>query len=212
MDTLLSMRVFARVVDSGSFTEAARRLGLSPPMVTRHIQALEHRIGSRLIQRTTHQFSLTEAGAIYHEHCVQLLSDIEEAEGIVGSLGRLPQGRLRLSAPIDFGRVELWPIVREFMRLHPQVQVNLVLTNRLVDLIEEDFDLAIRVSEHPLEGTLIARKLATVLCGGVAGAAREVTEDEILELEREAFVSLCGEPKTQARMQHMLLHNKPLRN
>jgi DNA-binding transcriptional LysR family regulator len=155
------MRVFTKVVEAENFTEAARRLKLSAPMVTRHIQSLERRIGARLINRTTHQFSLTEAGAIYHKHCVQLLSDIEEAEEIVGSLGRLPQGRLRLSAPMDFGRVELWPIVSEFMRLHPQLHVNLVLTNRLVDLIEEEFDLAIRVSAHPLVGPLIARKLAT---------------------------------------------------
>src|SRR5262245_11158705 len=121
MDTLLSMRVFTKVVEAENFTEAARRLKLSPPMVTRHIQALEQRVGARLINRTTHQFSLTEAGAIYHERCARLLSDIEEAEHAVGALGRVPQGRLRLSAPMDFGRVELWPIVRNFMRQHPQI-------------------------------------------------------------------------------------------
>jgi DNA-binding transcriptional LysR family regulator len=171
MDTLLSMRVFAKVVETENFTEAARRLKLSPPMVTRHIQSLERRVGARLINRTTHQFSLTEAGAIYHERCVRLLSDIEVAEDAVGSLGRLPQGRLRLSAPMDFGYVELWPVVREFMRRHPQVHVDLTLTNRMVDLIEEEIDLAIRVSERPLDGALIARKLATsrqVVCASPA--------------------------------------------
>ena len=171
MDTILSMRVFAKVVEAENFTEAARRLKLSPPMVTRHIQSLERRIGARLINRTTHQFSLTEAGALYHERCVRLLSDIEEAEETAGSLGRLPQGRLRLSAPVDFGRAELWPIVREFMRRHPQIQVHLILTNRLVNLVEEEVDLAVRMAEGPLDGSLIARKLATsrlLLCASPA--------------------------------------------
>ena len=161
MDTLLSMRVFTKVVEAENFTEAARRLKLSPPMVTRHIQSLEQRIGARLINRTTHKFSLTEAGAVYHERCVRLLSDIGEAEEAVGSLGRLPQGRLRLSAPMDFGRVELWPIAREFMRRYPNIHVELLLTNRVVDLIEEEIDLAIRMAKGPLDGSLIARKLAT---------------------------------------------------
>jgi len=162
LDTLLSMRVFTKVVEAENFTEAARRLKLSPPMVSRHIQSLEQRVGVRLINRTTHQFSLTEAGAIYHERCIRLLSEIEEAEEAVGSVGRLPRGRLRLSAPSDFGRAELWPIVRDFMHRYPQINV---------DLIEEEIDLSIRVSERPLDGALVARKLATsrqVVCASPA--------------------------------------------
>lgn len=161
MDTLLGMQVFSKVVETENFTEAARRLKLSPPMVTRHIQALERRLGTRLINRTTHQFSLTEAGAQYYERCVRLLAEFDDAEESVRSLSQLPQGRLRLTAPVDFGRVELWPVVRDFMRRHPQIQVELYLTNRVVDLFEEETDLALRVAGGPLDGSLVARKLAT---------------------------------------------------
>src|SRR5690606_14914131 len=136
-----SMRVFSKVVETENFTEAARRLNLSPPMVTRHILSLERRLGTRLINRTTHRFSLTEAGANYHAHCARLLADIEEAEEAVGSMSRLPQGRLRLTAPVDFGRAELWPMVGTFMRRYPEIHVDLALTNRVVDLIEDEIDL-----------------------------------------------------------------------
>lgn len=171
MDTVLSMRVFAKVVETENFTEAARRLKLSPPMVTRHIQGLERRLGTRLINRTTHRFSLTEAGAHYHERCLRVLAEIEEAEDAVGSMSRLPRGRLRLTAPVDFGRAGLWPSIRDFMRRHPEIEIDLVLTNRTVDLIEEGIDLAIRVSEDPVDSALIARKLATsrqVVCASPA--------------------------------------------
>lgn len=161
MDTLFSMQVFTKVVETENFAEAARRLGLSPAKVTRHIQSLEQRLGARLINRTTHRFSLTEAGAGYHERCVKLLAELEIAEESVRSLSNLPRGRLRLTAPADLGRVELWPLVRDFMQRHPQIQVDLVLTNRVADLVEEEFDLAIRTTDGMLDGSLIARKLAT---------------------------------------------------
>jgi DNA-binding transcriptional LysR family regulator len=165
------MRVFIKVVEAENFTEAARRLELSPPMVTRHIQNLERRLGARLINRTTHQFSLTEAGTSYHDRCIRLLADVEAAEEAVGSMSRLPRGRLRLTAPMDFGRVELWPTVREFMRRYPDIHIDLILTNRVVNLIEDEIDLAIRMAEGPLDGSLIARKLATsrqVICASPA--------------------------------------------
>jgi DNA-binding transcriptional LysR family regulator len=180
------MRVFSKVVETGSFTEAARRLKLSPPMVTRHIQSLERRLGTRLINRTTHQFSLTEAGASYHERCIRLLADIEDAEEAVGSMTRLPRGRLRMTAPMDFGRVELWPIVRDFMGRHPDIQIDIVLTNRVVDVVEEEIDLAVRMAEGPLDGALIARKLATsrrVVCAAPAYLRRHgipQTPDDLL--------------------------------
>lgn len=161
MDTFQSMRVFAKVAEAESFAEAARQFRMSPPMVSRHIRNLEERIGARLINRTTHHVSLTEAGALYHERCVRLLSDLEEAEDIAGTLNRLPHGRLRVSAPVDFGRLELWPIMRDFMRRYPDIQINMALTNRQVDLVEEGIDLAIRISRGPLDGSLVARKLAT---------------------------------------------------
>ncbi len=198
LDTLLSMRVFAKVVEAGSFTEAARRLNLSPPMVTRHVQSLEQRIGALLINRTTHRFSLTEAGAMYHERCVRLLSEMEDAEEEVAALGRLPRGRLRLTAPPDFGRVELWPIVRDFMLRYPDIKVDLVLTNRVVDLVEEEIDLAVRMSDGALDGSLIARKLAVsrrLLCAapGYLGRAGELrTPDDLLQHECLLFSGAGG--------------------
>jgi DNA-binding transcriptional LysR family regulator len=180
------MRVFSKVVETENFAEAARRLKLSPPMVTRHIQSLERRLGTRLINRTTHQFSLTEAGANYHARCARLLADIEEAEEAVGSMSQLPRGRLRVTAPLDFGRVELWPIIREFMRRYPEIHIDLVLTNRVVDLIEEEVDLAIRMAEGALDGPFIVRKLATsrhVVCASPAYLRRHgvpQTPDDLL--------------------------------
>ena len=180
MDTYQSMRVFAKVAEAESFAEAARRLRMSPPMVTRHIRNLEERVGARLINRTTHRFSLTEAGAMYHERCVRLLSDLEEAEDVTGTLNRLPHGRLRISAPVDFGRLEVWPIVRDFMRRYPDIQISMALTNRQVDLVEEGIDLAIRISRGPLDGSLVARKLAT---------------SQLVVCASPAYWRRCGKPK-----------------
>jgi DNA-binding transcriptional LysR family regulator len=161
MDTLTSMRAFARVVETKNFTQAAKRLKLSPAMVTKHIQSLEQRIGTRLVNRSTRQLSLTEAGAAYYERCVQLLADIEDAEEAAGSLGALPRGHLRISAPMYFGVTEVRPIVQEFMRKYPDITVDFLVSNRNVDLIEEGRDLAVRVSAQGLPPALIARRLAT---------------------------------------------------
>jgi len=161
MDTLTSMRAFARVAEYKNFTRAAKRLKLSPAMVTKHIQYLEQRIGTRLVNRSTRQLSLTEAGAAYYERCVQLIADIEETETAVGSLGVLPRGHLRISAPMYFGPAFIRPIVQDFMRKYPDISVDFLISNRNVDLIEEGRDLAVRVSAHGLPPSLIARRLAT---------------------------------------------------
>lgn len=150
MDTLASMRAFARVAETKNFTRAAKRLKLSPAMVTKHVQNLEARIGTRLINRSTRQLSLTEAGAAYYERCIQLLADIEDAEEAAGSLGALPRGHLRISAPMYFGLSEVRPIVQEFMRKYPDISVDFLVSNRNVDLIEEGRDLAVRIAAEGL--------------------------------------------------------------
>jgi DNA-binding transcriptional LysR family regulator len=160
MDTLVGMRVFAKVVETESFAEAARRLKLSPAMVTKHIQRIEGRIGARLLNRSTRRLSLTEAGAEYHRRCISVLAAFDEAESLASDLGRLPRGRLRISAPDNFGPTVLWPIVSKFMQRYPDIQVDLVLTDRLVDLIDEEMDLAIRLLARPADSSLVARKLA----------------------------------------------------
>jgi DNA-binding transcriptional LysR family regulator len=167
VDTFVGMRVFAKVVETESFAEAARRLKLSPAMVTKHIQGLEQRVGTRLLNRTSRRFSLTEAGAIYHQRCVTLLADLDNAEHAVGNLGRMPRGRLRVTAGADFGGDELWPIARAFMQKYPEISIDLILTDRMVDLVGEEVDLAIRMVERDLDPSLVARKLAVsrlVLC------------------------------------------------
>jgi DNA-binding transcriptional LysR family regulator len=161
MDTLLSMRAFAKVVECKNFTQAARQLKLSTATVTKHIQSLEQRIGTRLINRNARQFSVTEPGALYYERCLVLLNEIDEVETAVASYGRQPRGHLRISAPMYFGTAELRPIVQAFMRSYSDISVEIHVTNRYVDLIGEDFDLSVRVVSRPLEPSLIERKLAT---------------------------------------------------
>ena len=164
VDTFLSMKVFTKVAEAGNFAEAARRLKLSAPMVTRHIRSLEQRIGTRLINRTTHRFSLTEAGHIYNERCIKLIADIQDAESATSAITQLPRGKLRLSATPSFGASELWPVASHFMQKYPDISVDLVLTDRLVDLIEEEFDLAIRMAVKSLDPSLVMRKLAVSRC------------------------------------------------
>lgn len=161
MDTLTSMRVFAKVVELQNFADAARRLKLSPAMVTRHIQFLEQRIGVRLLNRTTRQFSLTEAGMLYYERCVNLVTNILEAEGRIAELGSAPRGRLRVTASPNFGTVVLWPIVDQFITRHSDISVDLVLTNRAVNLVEEEIDVALRISPRSLDASLVMRRIAT---------------------------------------------------
>lgn len=159
LDTLEGMRVFARVVELGGFAAAARRLEMSPAMATRHVAALEERLGARLLQRTTRQVRPTEAGRVYYERCVELLQGLEEADAAVGTVTVRPQGTLRVTAPVEFGNQHLVGPVIEFMQRHPGLAVMLDLSNRLVDVVDEGYDLAVRVTHAP-DPALVARRLA----------------------------------------------------
>lgn len=161
MDTLTSMRVFVHVVAAESLAAAARRLKLSPASVTKHIQALERRFGTRLINRTTRRFSLTEAGAAYYERCVTSLAEIDAAEAAARSLGGQPRCKLRITAPMYFAPAELRPIVQGFIDRHPEITVEVLVTNRRIDLVEDGLDLAVRIAADPLDPSLIARRIAT---------------------------------------------------
>jgi DNA-binding transcriptional LysR family regulator len=161
VDTLTSMRVFARVVEAESLAAAARRLKLSPATVTKHIQSLEKRFGARLLNRTTRRFSLTEAGAAYHERCVSALAEVDAAEAAAGSLGAQARGQLRITAPMYFAPSELRPIVQGFIERYPEITVDVLVTNRRVDLVEDGLDLAVRIAQQAIEPSLIARRLAT---------------------------------------------------
>lgn len=160
MDKFTCMQALARVVESGSFAEAARRMGVSAPMVTKYIGHLEKSLGCRLLNRSTHSLSLTDAGHAYYQRCVQLLEDLEAAEAAAGVQSHNPRGALRMSISTDFGITHLGPLLFEYSSRHPDVKLEVSVSNHFVDLVEEGFDLAVRITDQ-LRTNLIARKLAT---------------------------------------------------
>jgi len=168
MDRLVAMEAFLRVVDRGGFTAAADDLRLSRAMVSKHVQDLEEHLGARLLNRTTRKVSLTEVGRIYYERCGQILAEIAETESAVGALQARPRGLLRINAPVSFGVLHLAASVADFMAAFPDVEVELTLNDRVVDLVDEGFDLAIRIGRLA-DSSLIARRLAP--CRRVACAS-----------------------------------------
>src|SRR5258706_4708562 len=158
-DTLAEMSVFSRVVATGSLSAAGRELGLSAAMVSRRLAALEARLGVRLINRTTRSLHLTDEGATYFDNCARLLSEIEEADAAV-SAGRVePRGPLKVALPAAFGHLHVAPLIPRFAVRYPNVQVLLSLSDRNVNVIEEGFDLAVRIARLA-DSSLAARKLA----------------------------------------------------
>lgn len=166
MDRFLEMQTFAAVADAGSFIRAAEILGLSRAAVSRHVADLETRLGTRLIHRTTRRLSLTEEGEIFLARCRELIAGVEEAEAELGARGGAARGLLRINAPVSFGISHLAPLWPEFQALYPEVRLDIELADRIVDLFEEGYDLAIRIADLP-SSTLVGRRLATtrmVLC------------------------------------------------
>lgn len=159
MDNLSGIAVFAQVVEARSFTEAARRLGMSKASVSKQVSRLEERLGARLLNRTTRRLSLTEVGAAFHERCVRIVAEAEEAELAVTRLHAAPRGTLKVDAPVNFGMQYLAPLLPPFMARHPELRVDITFNDRFVDLVDEGYDLAIRIADLP-DSSLIARKLA----------------------------------------------------
>ena len=160
MDTLTSMKVFTAVVDCGSFAAAADRLEISRAMASKYISQLEAHLGTRLLQRTTRKLTLTETGSAYHERCAQILADIKEAEEGAARLTEAPRGTLRLTLPVSFSLLHMGPLVADYLKRYPDVRIDVLLVDRAVDLIEEGFDLAVRIGTLPQSG-LIARRLGS---------------------------------------------------
>jgi DNA-binding transcriptional LysR family regulator len=159
VDRLTSMEVFVKAADSGSFAAAAAALGLSAQMVGKHVRALEDRLGARLLNRTTRRQSLTEVGRAFYERCKLVLAEAAAADALAADLRAVPRGRLRVNAPINFGTYRLVPMLVRYLEQHPEVTVDLTLTDRVVDLVEEGYEAVIRIS--PLaDSTLVARSLA----------------------------------------------------
>jgi DNA-binding transcriptional LysR family regulator len=158
-DTLGEMGIFAKVVAAGSLSAAARELGLSTAVVSRRLAALESRLGVRLINRTTRSLHLTDEGARYHDACARLLAEIEEADAQVSAGRAEPRGPLRVALPAAFGHLHVAPLIPRFAARYPNVQVGLSLSDRNVNVIEEGFDLAVRIADLA-DSSLAARKLA----------------------------------------------------
>lgn len=159
MDRLVAMEAFVRAADSRSFSQAARQMRLSRSVVSRHIASLEGALGARLLQRTTRTLTLTEAGRLYLERARRVLAEVEDAERSVGRLSDAPRGQLRVSAPMSFGFLHLAAAIPAFLARHPDVTVDMSLTDRFVDLVEEGFDVAVRIGRLR-DSSLIARRLA----------------------------------------------------
>jgi len=160
-DRLRDLEVFIEIVAQGSLAEAGRRLGMSPPAVTRALSGLEERLGVRLIQRSTRSLHLTEAGHRFDAAARRILADVETAERDAAGDGAAPQGRLTVTAPSSFGRLAVAPVLAEFLTRHPKVTGSLHLWDRTVNLIEEGMDVALRIADLPDSG-LIARRLGAV--------------------------------------------------
>jgi DNA-binding transcriptional LysR family regulator len=166
MDKFQEMRTFVGVVDSGSFVGAADALEMSKPAVSRYIGELESRLGVRLLQRTTRKLSLTKEGEVFYVRCKELLANVDEAEAEITSHSGEAAGQLKLSVPVAFGELHLAPLWARFMARHPKVTLDVTLSDRVADLVEEGFDAAVRIMELS-NSSLISRKLTStrvVLC------------------------------------------------
>jgi len=158
-DPLEGMTVFAAVVDAGSFTAAARQLRASKAAVSTQVQKLEDRLGVRLLNRTTRSLSLTDEGRAFYEHSRRILDEAREAIDALDNADAAPRGVLRINAPMSFGTMHLGPAIADFMLTYPEIEVDLALNDRHIDVIEDGFDVAIRISRLP-DSSLIARRLA----------------------------------------------------
>src|SRR5712672_4880759 len=181
MDTLLSMKVFRQVVESGSFVEAAERLSLSKAMTSKHLMYLEKHLGTRLLNRSSRSLSLTESGKLFFERCKGILEEVEEAELAVGSVSGVPRGTLRVTAPSWAATRTMVDMVAAYRQRYPEVVVDLSFEDRFVDLVEEGYDLAIRATVDQPPAGLIARPLRPMPF--VIAASKD-------------YVKRCGVPKS----------------
>src|SRR6201987_3520580 len=160
MDRLRAFEVFATVVGQGSFTRAADKLDTSPANVTRYVNELEESLGARLLNRTSRRLSLTETGETLYDRALSILEDVAEAEAVASTAAIQPRGRLRVNAPLSFGIRHLAPLWPRFSARYPDIELDVSLVDRVVDLVEEGYDLAVRISSGGAPA-LVSRKLAT---------------------------------------------------
>lgn len=191
MDKFHEMRTFVAVVDAGSFVGAAEALNLSKTVVSRLVADLEARLNVRLLQRTTRKMSLTPEGEVFHERCRQLLDGVAEAEAELSTHAGEAIGQLRVNAPVSFGLLHMAPLWPAFMEMHPQVVLDVTLTDRVVDLIDESIDVAVRIARLQVS-TLISRKLAStrlILCASPKYLSRHGTPHHPSELTNHSVIA-----------------------
>ncbi|MCB8839509.1 LysR family transcriptional regulator [Aurantimonas sp. VKM B-3413] len=202
MDRLASMAVFVKVAEAGSFSAAAKALDLSQQMVGKHVAALEARLSARLIARTTRRQSLTELGRAYYHQCRIVLAEAEAADALAEEIAAAPRGRLRVNAPVTFGSESLTPLVVHYMERYPQVEVDLVLGDRKVDLIEEGFEAVIRIGALA-DSSLIARPLAPyrlVVVAAPSYLARRGEPEHPRDLAGHECIVFIGSSETRSHV------------
>lgn len=185
MDLLLGMKLFSEIAEEGSFAAVAKANGMNPSGVSRTISALEKRLKTRLLNRTTRNVSLTETGSKYLEHVKRVLEQIEDAENCILNLEAKPQGNLRMTIPVTFGTMHIAPLIPKFLNKAPDISVDLSMTDSFVDLVEERVDVAIRVGELK-DSSLVARKLANnerLLVASPGYLKRHGTPKNLLDLK-----------------------------
>jgi DNA-binding transcriptional LysR family regulator len=189
MDIVASMKVFVAVVDAGSFVAAADRLDMSRAMASKYVAMLEDHLGTRLLNRTTRRLSLTEPGLVFYERSVQILVDVAEAAQVAGHMAAEPRGVLKVTMPLSYGLHRLGPVISEYVRRFPQVKLDLSLSDRKIDLVDEGFDVAVRIGKLPESG-LIARKLGAIQ-SIVVGAPAYLEQHGIPEVPSDLAHHVC---------------------
>lgn len=191
MDRFLEMQTFVQVVDAGSFVGAAESLAMSKAAVSRHVSELESRLGVRLLNRTTRRLSLTDEGELFHLRCKELLNGVDAAESEITSRTGEAVGLLRVNAPVSFGNLHLGEVWAEFKARHAKVTFDVTLSDRVVDIVEEGFDLAIRINRLQ-SSSLVSRKLAStrvVACASPQYLARHGTPAHPSELAAHHIIA-----------------------
>lgn len=183
MDRLQSMRIFAKVVEQGGFAKAGQALDISNAVVTRHVADLEEHLGTRLLNRTTRKVSLTDTGHAYLERVLQILQEIDDAEALASSQSKKPAGTLRLYSHLGFGQAQLARLLPQYAADYPDVTLDVTLSNRAADLVEERLDAGIFIDFQKFDASMIARQLAV---------------SEVLLCASPAYISRHGAPQTLA--------------
>ncbi|WP_029526377.1 LysR family transcriptional regulator [Polaromonas glacialis] len=182
MDRLRAFEVFSAVVSRGSFTRAADALETSPANVTRYVNELEAYLGTRLLNRSSRKLSMTESGEALYERSKTILAEVAEAEALASSASLQPRGRLRINAPLSFGVLHLAPLWPRFMQRYPDIELDVALSDRVVDIVEEGYDLAIRISR----------------AGPATHAARKLATSQNIVCASPAYLEAYGQPRTPA--------------